>query len=153
MTGEISSDPESLTVDPVSDIPYLGDYNTTHGLIIKFAYKTIELYDQFLHGERKGPEVQADIEKEIKEYADIFMGRNQEYKLAPWQGRYQIGGRLRAWFSIPGNVDPGEGYFRFLADQCMKAAKALIDGMDEDEAGSKLSGILIDGTERFMGIS
>lgn len=150
--GGIANDPNALVVDPKQDRPYLGDMHVTQALFSEFSRRVLADYDDFLHAKRDGDAVQADVTRIVREYADIFMGRDKRYAAAPWQSTSRIGGRLRAWYDIPGTMDPGVGYFTFLADVCMQAATELAQGADEKEIGTKLHEILEDGYLRFLGV-
>lgn len=148
-------DPDQLVVEPVSkDKHYLGNAQVVHRFVGSFAESVIRAYDGFLSGKASGEAVQAEIERLIKEYGDAFMGRDERFEIAPWQGermRWRILesiGKMDAGYS----VDPGEEFFRFLSIQCIKAAVAMARGMPEDVAGAHLKEILDDTRARMLGV-
>jgi hypothetical protein len=72
-----------LTIDQKETLPYLGDLSVAQALFSKFSRQILTAYDDFLHAKRGGDEVQADIERIVKEYGGIFMGRVKRYVAAP----------------------------------------------------------------------
>jgi len=144
------TNPLSVTPIPGDPDKYLGNTEVTSALFHQFARDAVINYDAFLRGEKSGEDAQQAIEAMIRRYADIFMGRSKEYTPAKWHRTWNLGARLRGMYPIDIQVDPGVGYFTFLADQCQQAAMAMVNGMSEDEAGAQLAEIVEDGVGRFM---
>lgn len=147
-------DPDQFVIEPVSkDKHYLGNAKVVHRFVGSFAESVIRAYDGFLAGKANGEDVQAEIEKLIKEYGDAFMGRDERFEIAPWQGIRMRGKLLYALDgAMNGDDDPGDAWFRFLSLQCIKAAIAMAKGMPQEVAGAKLKEILDDARARMLGV-
>lgn len=156
MTRMTSSD-GSLTLDvPDSDKLYLGNVQALRTLLEDYAHRVMSAYDAFLQGREAGDVVLPKIEARAREYGDIIMGRNRHYRIAPWQERHRLGARLRAWHpeEIGRDDEPGEGYFRWLAAQCIAASQAMAtEEFTAEEAGEQLGEILQDSAERLVGLA
>lgn len=157
MTKKSSSipvnDPDQLVVAPVSDEKhYLGNATVVHTFIGHFADEVMAAYSGYLAGKVTAADSQARIEAAIREYGDAFMGRDERFQIAPWQGERMRGKFLAAIPPMKGNDDPGDAFFRYLALQCVKAAMALADGQHEAAVGAKLKAILDDARSRILGV-
>ncbi|EGV18777.1 hypothetical protein [Thiocapsa marina] len=147
----------NLTVDfPDDDKLYLGSVVALRTLLEGYVHRVMAAYDEYLHGREGADVVLPKIEALAREYGDIIMGRNRHYRIAPWQERHRLGARLRYWYpeEIGRDDDPGEGYFRSLAAQCIAAAQEMAGGsMTDEEAGAELGEILQDNAERMVGLA
>ena len=136
-----------------SQKPYLGDQEVVQGLLSAFANDVMAEYHKFLAAEPGGMDAQANISAMAKRYGDIFMGRSPNYEAAPWQSVARMGGKLRyAVDSIKGEDDPGEGYFRFIAAQCLQASQGLAKGMEDEDVGFRLEIVLEEAAKRLLGV-
>lgn len=150
----IADDPDQFVVEEVDrSVPYLGDIKSVYELFFEFGRKIITAYDKFLGATDELANVKAEINGIIDEYGDIFGGKSEAYRLAPWQSPERMRGKLGAWIGS-NNVgdDPARGYFKWLSVNCINAARDLAKGADEDEVGDQLRDVLKDGAERWVGV-
>jgi hypothetical protein len=156
MTRMTSTD-GNLTVEfPDDDKLYLGSTPELRALLERYARSVMGFYDAFLQGQETGDVVLPKIEALAREYGDIIMGRNRHYRIAPWQERHRLGARLRAWHpeEIGRDDEPGEGFFRWLASNCIAASQELAAGeMSDEEVGAMLGEILQDCADRLVGLA
>ena len=146
-------DPDQFSVDePQTDRLYLGDAGVVHDFVGKFADDVIRAYDRYLSGAVGAADAQAHIEELVKEYGGAFMGRDPRYQIAPWQGQRMQGRLLATIPPLRSDEDPGEGLFRFLAVQCVKAALSMANGMPPEVAGPKLKELLDEYRGRILGV-
>lgn len=153
----MTSDDGSLTVDfPDGNTPYLGSVQALRAVLEEYVRRVMVAYDEFLQGREGADVVLPKIEALAREYGDIIMGRNPHYRIAPWQERHRLGAHLRYWHpeEISRDDEPGEGYFRWLAAQCIAASQEMAAGsMTDEEAGTELGEILQDSAERLAGLA
>lgn len=133
-----------LSVAPVDPTrKYLGGASVVHEFVGHFANDVMRAYDGYLAARVPAAESQAQINDLVKEYGAAFMGKDQRYEIAPWQGimlRQMVMRLLESRYN--GDVDCGEQFFTDLALQCVKCCIGLSKGHPEEEVGKNLKGML-----------
>ncbi len=156
MAPMTSTDGDLTFEFPDDDRLYLGSVGALRTLLEGYAHRVMAAYDAFLQGREGGDIVLPKIEAIAREYGEILMGRNPRYIIPSWQERHRRGARLRAWHpeDIGQDDDPGEGYVRWLAAQCIAASQEMAAGsMTDEEAGAELGEVLRDSAERMVGLA
>lgn len=148
-----ASDPDQLVIEPVDGSRlYLGNAQVVHKFVGDFADDVMRAYGGYLTGQADAAASMAHIEALIREYGEAFMGNDQRYEIAPWQGKRMAGKLLAALPAMKGDDDPGDALFRCIALQCVKASMALADGKSDAYVGAQLKEILDDARGRILGV-
>ncbi len=138
------------------DLPSLGDPAVVGRLVHDFVGKVFDAYKDFQHGKATRDAAMGAIAEEARRCGAIIMGRDPGYHAPDFIRGGMLGAHIRAQdavsFKEVPSRDPGEAFFRWLGSQAIEAAKALDEGMAQEEVGPRLQAILRSATNFILGL-
>ena len=135
-------------------LPSLGNPVVVGRLVHDFVGQALDAYTTFQHGKATRNEAMGRIEAEARRCGTIIMGRDPGYFAPAFIAAGRLAGHIRAQDAVSFKVtrEPGEAFFRWLGTQAIEAAKALDEGMAQEEVGPRLQAIMRSATNLILGL-
>ncbi|PYE19594.1 hypothetical protein C7410_11936 [Paraburkholderia silvatlantica] len=126
--------------------PSLGEPVVVDALVRQFATRVIDTWTAFLVGEPGFEVPLANIGKDARDMAAIFLGRNDSYDRTPWNADNRLGVYLRSLLPEESQDygDPGSALFMWFAYQVAKACEVAESDQNAEEAYRRLEPVIQD---------